>query len=191
MKKRKRKHEYKNERCSSFIASCCMWNCFGINVYMANANGLMKNRMPMPFGYGAAVVLSGSMEPEFSKNDLIVVKESQDYSINDIVVYQDSDSLVVHRIVSMEGDSVVTKGDANNVADDPIHVSNIKGEVIFCIPAVGALISFLKTPVGIILTVALAIALVEIPRRMEMKKDDEERQKLIDEINELKKEIYK
>lgn len=168
-----------------------MWNCFGINVYMANANGLMKNRMPMPFGYGAAVVLSGSMEPEFSKNDLIVVKESQDYSINDIVVYQDSDSLVVHRIVSMEGDSVVTKGDANNVADDPIHVSNIKGEVIFCIPAVGALISFLKTPVGIILTVALAIALVEIPRRMEMKKDDEERQKLIDEINELKKEIYK
>ena len=163
----------------------------GINVYMANANGLMKNRMPMPFGYGAAVVLSGSMEPEFSKNDFIIVKETSDYSVNDIVVYQDLNSLVVHRIVSMDGDFIVTKGDANNVADDPIHVSSIKGEVIFCIPAIGTLIGFLKTPVGIILTIALAIALVEIPRRMDMKKDDEERQKLIDEINELKKEIYK
>ena len=46
----------------------------GVNVYLANANSLVGNQLPMPFGYGAAVVLSGSMEPEFSEGDLIIVK---------------------------------------------------------------------------------------------------------------------
>ena len=41
----------------------------GVNVYLANANSLVGNQLPTPFGYGAAVVLSGSMEPEFSKGD--------------------------------------------------------------------------------------------------------------------------
>ena len=38
----------------------------GVNVYLANANSLIGNKLPMPFGCGAAVVLSGSMEPEMS-----------------------------------------------------------------------------------------------------------------------------
>ena len=63
----------------------------GFNVYLANAYGLVGNQLPMPFGYGAAVVLSGSMEPEFSEGDLILIKETKDYlkkfKIN-LVVYQ-------------------------------------------------------------------------------------------------------
>ncbi len=163
----------------------------GVNVYLANARNLMGNRLPMPFGVGAAVVLSGSMEPELSVGDLILVKEAEDVSVNDVVVYQQKNSLVVHRVVDVNGMLVTTQGDANNVADDPVDLSLVKGKVCFVVPAIGTLIQFLKTPVGIILTIALAIMLVEIPRRSEMKKDEEERQKLIDEINQLKKEIYK
>ena len=47
----------------------------GVNIYLWNAQSLMGNALPMPFGYGAAVVLSGSMEPTFSTGDLILVKE--------------------------------------------------------------------------------------------------------------------
>ena len=39
----------------------------GVNVYLANANSLVGNKLPMPFGYGSAVVLSGSMELNFLK----------------------------------------------------------------------------------------------------------------------------
>ena len=34
----------------------------GLFVYTQNAKGLLKDKMPMPFGYGMSVVLSGSME---------------------------------------------------------------------------------------------------------------------------------
>ena len=162
----------------------------GVNVYLANAKNLVGNQMPMPFGYGAAVVLSGSMEPVYSVGDLILVKETESVNVDEIVVYQSGSSLVVHRVVEINEDMVTTQGDANNVADDPIASSAIKGVVFLCIPAVGTFVNYLKTPLGIIITIALAILLVEIPNRLEKSKDDDETQRLIDEINELKKEIY-
>lgn len=161
---------------------------FGVNVYLANASSLLGNQLPMPFGYGAATVLSGSMEPEFSRGDLIVVKESDTYELNDIVVFQDGASLVVHRIIDMEGSTVTTKGDANNTADEPVDISAVKGKVLFFIPYAGDVVSFLKTPVGTFCIIAAALALIEIPRILEKKKDDEEKQKIIEEIERLKNE---
>lgn len=160
----------------------------GFNVYLANANSLLGNQLPTPFGYGAAVVLSGSMEPELSKGDLIIVTQAQTYSEKDIVVFQDKSSLVVHRIVAIDGETITTQGDANPSPDEPISKSVIKGKVIFCIPFVGNAVSFVKTPLGTICIIAAAIALIEIPRRNEKKKDDEQRQKIIDEINRLKEQ---
>ena len=103
----------------------------GVNVYLANAKSLVGNQMPMPFGYGASVVLSGSMEPEFSKGDLIIVGEADSYQERDIVVFQDGASLVVHRIIEIDGEKIITQGDANNVPDEPIESSVIKGKVVF------------------------------------------------------------
>ena len=160
----------------------------GINVYLINANNLVGNQLPMPFGYGAAVVLSGSMEPALSVDDLILVRECDSYAVGDIVVYQDVNSLVVHRIIRADEDSVTTQGDANNVPDGQIPLTAVKGRVILSIPYLGMAVNFLKTPLGIICVIAAAIALVEIPRRREKKKDDEERQKIIDEIIKLRKE---
>ena len=160
----------------------------GFNVYLANANGLVGNQLPMPFGYGSAVVLSGSMEPEFSEGDLILIKETKDYKQNDIVVFQGGNNLIVHRIIDIDGETITTKGDANKTADEPINVSNIKGKVLFWIPFLGNVVSFLKTPLGTVCIITSAIALIEIPHRREKKKDDEERQKIIEEIERLKKE---
>ena len=160
----------------------------GINVYMTNASKLLGEKMPMPFGFGAAVVLSGSMEPTFSTGDLILVREAPTYGIDDIVVYQEGRTLVVHRIVDMADGTVTTKGDANNASDEPIELSAIRGRVLFHIPGAGNVVSFLKSPVGTILVIVAAIALVEIPRRREQKQDDEERQKLLEEIKKLKDE---
>lgn len=160
----------------------------GINVYQANASRLLGNQLPMPFGYGAAVVLSGSMEPEFSEGDLILVKEAEDLAVNDIVVFEDGSSLVVHRIVELQGDQITTKGDANDTEDKPVPVSKVKGKVLCWIPYAGAIVSLLKTPAGIICTIAAAIALVEIPYRREKEKDEEERQRIIEEIRRLRQD---
>ena len=172
-----------------FILLIIIGTAIGVNAYMINAKNLVGNNLPMPFGYGAAVVLSGSMEPAFSKGDLIIVKETDEFDLNDIVVFESENSLVVHRVVGMGKDEVVTKGDANNTEDEPITRADVLGKVIFHIPYLGTVISFLKTPVGTIILVGLAILLVEIPHRREVEKDDEEMQNIIDEINRLKDEI--
>lgn len=160
----------------------------GINVYSFNAGRLVGNKLPMPFGYGAAVVLSGSMEPTFSAGDMIIVRESDEFTVDDIVVFQDKDSLVVHRIIKTDGDTVTTRGDANNVSDDPVELSDVKGKVVLCIPFVGNIVNFLKTPIGIALVILAAIVLLEIPRIREKKKDSEQRQQILDEIERLKSE---
>jgi len=161
----------------------------GVNVYMANAKSLMGNQLPMPFGYGAAIVLTGSMEPTFSANTLIFVEECDSVAVDDIVVYQDGGSLVVHKVIAVDGDTITTKGDANNVADDPISHADVKGRVLFWIPGIGSVIALIKSPVGTVCLIAAAIALVEIPHLRKKEQDDEERQKLIDEIRRLKDEL--
>ena len=186
MSKAKSKAKWKNILRRLVLIVC--GTVLGVNVYMTNARSLVGNQMPMPFGFGAAIVLSGSMEPTFSKGDLIVVKETDVVAVDDIVVYQDGGSLVVHRVVDMADGSITTQGDANNAADDPIERSAVKGTVLFWIPNGGDVVSMIKSPVGTICIIAAAIALVEVPHLKEKQKDDEERQKIIDEIRRLKDE---
>lgn len=120
--------------------------------------------------------------------DLIIVSEDKPYSEGDTVVYQQGSMLVVHRVVAINGNSITTQGDANNAADAPIDKSAVKGTVIAVLPKVGLLVSFIKTPIGTILLAAAAVILVELPYRREKQKDDEDRQKIIDEIKRLKEE---
>ena len=160
----------------------------GINVYLANARSLAGNQLPMPFGYGAAIVLTGSMEPTISAGDLIVVHKEPVIAVDDIVVYQSSGSLVVHRVIALADGTVTTQGDANNAADAPVERSAIQGKVLFHLPKVGSVVSLIKSPVATVCIIVAAIALVEIPHRKGKERDDAERQKIIDEIRRLKDE---
>lgn len=160
----------------------------GVNVYQWNARSLTGNVLPMPFGYGAAVVLTGSMEPTIMTNELILVKAQEQYEVGDVVVYQSGSILVVHRIMDMEGDLVTTKGDANNTADDPVDLSCIKGEVIGHIPHVGSAVRLIKTPAVSVALVIGAVLLVELPFRKKKKTDNEELERIKEEIRRLKEE---
>lgn len=158
----------------------------GIKIYDWNAQTLAGNTMPMPFGWGISVVLSGSMEPTLSVNDLVVVREADGYEIGDIVVYQDGASLVIHKIISMDGDTVITKGDANNVADNPISISAVKGKAVASVPVAGAAVRFLKTPVATVLLLIAIVVLFELPFLRERKKSEEDLEKIKEEIRRLK-----
>ena len=163
----------------------------GVNVYLANAKGIVGNQLPMPFGYGMANVLSGSMEPTFSKGTLLLVKEIKDVQTGDIVVYQSGQELIVHRVIKLSQNKVITQGDANNVADPVVDKTQIKGVVITWVPYLGSIVSTLKTPVGIILVLAAAFLLIEGSFRKQKKEDDEELEVIKEEIRRLKEEKKK
>ncbi len=160
----------------------------GTALYLWNAETLVGNAMPMPFGFGISAVLSGSMEPEFSTDDLVIVQSSDDYKIGDVVVYQDGNILVMHRIIAIDNDSITTKGDANDLEDTPIKKETIKGKVIAQIPKAGAAILFLKSPIGFLIMLAGAVILFELPYYSERRKMIEEQEKIKQEIQKIKEQ---
>ena len=160
----------------------------GVCAYAANARVVAGNQLPMPFGYGLADVLSGSMEPTFSKGTLLVVRQTSDVQQGDVVVYQDGRELVVHRVVGVQGDTVVTQGDANNVADEPFDRGQVKGVVVAWVPWLGTMVDALRSPVGIVAIIVCALALVELSFRRQQAADNDELERIKQEIRALKEE---
>ena len=163
----------------------------GINLYSWNAKSLMGNALPMPMGYGAALVLTGSMEPTIQADDLIIVAERPVYAEDEIVVYQSGNILVVHRIIDITDGMVTTQGDANQAADEPVEMSAIKGKVIANISGLGTLARILKTPTATIALLAAAVLMMERSFRKEKQKKADDLELIKEEIRKLKDEQEK
>lgn len=78
-----------------------------------------------------ASITSGSMWPDLKKGDLILIKglnSKEEIKLNDIVVYQNPKGFTIHRVIKMNEDTLVTKGDANNIEDAPIGYGEVIGK---------------------------------------------------------------
>jgi len=162
----------------------------GLTVYTWNAKRMMHNELPMPFGVGASVVLTGSMEPTLRVNDLVVVKRADEYNVGDIVVFQQGNQLIIHRIIDKNDEEakITTKGDANNIDDGQIPVSAVKGKYSFRVPFVGLIVKGLKTVPGIIIVLGLSAFLMIRSWRNERMESDKDLDDLRKQIAELKGE---
>lgn len=119
--------------------------------------------------YNAFVVLSGSMEPNIHVNDVVITKKKDNKELKegDVITFLSSDSrfygvTVTHRIKETYYDSASnkytfkTKGDNNNTEDLAlVEGSRILGKVIFKIPFIGYIQSFLATKGGWIIVVLI------------------------------------
>ena len=164
-----------------FIASVFI----GIQFYNWNAKNVAGDNMPMPFGVGISVVLSGSMEPELSVDDVIIVKKTNDFGVDDMVVFNDHGILVVHRVISIDGDNITTKGDANNTADEPITRDVVKGKVIKVLPGAGKAFDILRSPLAAVIVFGAAILLMELSFKKEKKEADDDLEPIKAEIRRL------
>ena len=162
----------------------------GLTVYTWNAKRMMHNELPMPFGVGASVVLTGSMEPTLRVNDLVVVQRADEYNVGDIVVFQQGNQLIIHRIIDKNDEEakITTKGDANNIDDGQIPVSAVKGKYSFRVPFVGLIVKGLKTVPGIIIVLGLSAFLMIRSWRNERMESDKDLDDLRKQIAELKGE---
>ena len=85
-------------------------------------------------GYTFFIVASGSMSGTVDVNDMVIVKITDDFQVWDIVTYQADGYFVTHRIISINKDQIITKGDSNNTEDDPIGRDKIIGKVVAIFP---------------------------------------------------------
>lgn len=161
----------------------------GLQLYSWNARTLAGNQLPMPLGIGAAVVMSGSMEPALSVDDLVVICRADGYEVGDVIVYQSGSSLVIHRITAIQGDTVITRGDANNTDDEPIRDVYIKGRLCFVLPGLGQAARLLKQPPVTLGLLGAALVLLELSWRKEKSGGDARLDAIKEEIRALQKEL--
>lgn len=112
------------------------------------------------FGYTFFEVATGSMSPTINVGDVIIVKLTDDVKTDDIIVCKDNNSFVTHRLISIQGDKFIAKGDANNTEDEPMDIANLMGKVIKIIPNFSLVKNVIFAPQVIIPIIVLIVLLV-------------------------------
>ena len=115
------------------------------------------------FGWRVDVVLSGSMEPRLHTGGLVVSRpvEAKAVQPGDIITFYapTSHMLTTHRVVGMEPGPpprFYTRGDANEEVDIvTVAASSLVGRVCFDVPYVGYVTHFVKSPMGLLISLCL------------------------------------
>ncbi|MCL2859301.1 MAG: signal peptidase I [Oscillospiraceae bacterium] len=124
---------------------------------------ILKNKYSNYFGYSVFQVATGSMSPTMEEKDIIIAhiltdEQKGDLKVGDIIVFNQDGGIITHRITQILENGFITKGDANNVEDNPIQKQDIIGKVIKTIPQVGIWESVIMTPqvyISVLITVLL------------------------------------
>ena len=96
--------------------------------------------------YPMASITSGSMWPALKQGDLILIKgvsSKEEIQIDDIIVYRNPKGFTIHRVIKLNENTLITKGDANNVEDAPVKYEEVIGKTVtlnnkpFRIPFIG------------------------------------------------------
>ncbi|NYE50403.1 signal peptidase [Spinactinospora alkalitolerans] len=112
--------------------------------------------LPRVTGAQALIVLSGSMEPSIPVGSVVIARpvDPAAVEVGDVITFEHGDPaqtdsfdpeltpLVTHRVVEVEetgeGSLLHTRGDANDVPDDPpVPAADVRGEVWYHIPYFG------------------------------------------------------
>ena len=115
------------------------------------------------FGYSIFSTETGSMSPTMETGDLVIVKlGEQELQEQDIITYKKGNSFITHRIIKIDGNSIIAKGDNNNTQDEEITQDMVVGKVVSIINGVGIwkiVLSDMNVIIPIIIT-AILIAIL-------------------------------
>lgn len=109
------------------------------------------------------IVLSDSMSPVFYKDDIIILRQYDDYKVGDIIEYQlgTVSKPVTHRITEKVGSGktavYTTQGDASGGEERNIPYSAVKGKVIDIVEDGGLAYKFMKTNYFLFIDIVLGV----------------------------------
>ena len=144
---------------------------------------LILSAFPLKSGYGSFIVLSGSMEPKIHAGSVVAIKTQGDYQVGDVITFGENTKKkkpTTHRIIEVKRNNqddivYITKGDANNVADQqPVGEDEVLGKVFLSIPLIGYAVAATQKPIGFILIIVVPAVII-----------------IYDELQNIKKEILK
>ena len=137
------------------IAIIAVWGFLQLNV--------QKKEYINILGYSVFSTETGSMSPTMETGDIVIIKIGDEIKENDIITYKKENVLITHRVVSIDRDTIIAKGDYNNIDDEPINKDAVIGKAVHIINNVEIwkkVFSDLHVIIPIIITVILFILLV-------------------------------
>lgn len=135
-------------------------------IFILLAGIMLVIYLPGVMGFKSYRVLSASMEPEYHVGSLVYVKQADEDTINpgDVITFHINDSnLVTHRVVEKDSsrNGFITKGDANEVNDGGlVTYDNVVGKVVFNIPMLGYVSSFMSSLYGKCVVIGVLIVMM-------------------------------
>ena len=113
-------------------------------------------------GIGALIVLTGSMEPTILPNEMIIIKEQEEYKENDVITFRDKfGMLITHRIIGINEENAITKGDNNNGPDEIISKDKIEGKVVLHSIVLGYIFLYILKPLIIIICLGYLLSFLK------------------------------
>lgn len=152
--------------------------------------------------FGAYIIISESMIPSINVYDAVVTMRAaeEQIEVNDIITFLSKDiqtagTPITHRVIGIVYDeneeNVIgyrTKGDNNNTADFALIAPNeVIGKVMFRVPMIGYLQTFMTKPIGWILLIVIPCLLIigsDIFKLVKSKQEQEESNK-VEQINNI------
>lgn len=132
---------------------------------------LLLKSQPELFGYAFYMQGDETMIPEFSENDVVVVKKDVEYIIGDYVLYLDGNESVykIQNVVSITPDTITTR--CLNCDDDNTTIStdNVVGKAVGKVVFMGSIIKFFKQKSVLITIAILGITFLVISQYMEFR----------------------
>lgn len=128
------------------------------------------------FGYKPFIIATGSMEPEYLTNSIVIISEDayEELEVGDVIAFKPEQlggAGAMHRIVESTDQGFITKGDNNDFADDgTVTLENYVGRAIWHTNALAGyfdklmkpngVLKFLVLPLGGIILLIIAIKLL-------------------------------
>jgi signal peptidase I len=119
---------------------------------------------PQLGGSTTFVVVDGaSMLPRFHRSDLVALRPASSPGVGDVVGYRSAmlRRVVLHRIIAVEGNRYIVKGDNNSFVDpEKPRREELVGTLWFRVPSAGHVIGALKVPWVLAALAALLVLVV-------------------------------
>ena len=139
------------------------------------------NNSPI-LGYRIFVIVSNSMKPRLSKNDVILVKEEKydKIKIGDMLTYNGleddvKDKIITHEVVNIATENgkhiFYTKGTTNFAIDPAVYEEQIYGVVQYKFVIISFLSKILRSTVGFICLIVLPLIYLFITEILDVKKE--------------------
>ena len=120
-------------------------------------------------GYRMFTIVTGSMEPQYTIGDVILVEEAkyEELKLKDVITYESRASgtegmLVTHRIIDIneETQELLTRGDANDADDPVIKGDQVLGKVVYKFFLISLLTKLIRNKIGFYFLVFVPLVLV-------------------------------